>query len=346
VLDREEAVDIDTFHDWWLAEKVLNRLRIVFHVIGSPANGLGHVYRALTLSRRLSDHEIFFLCAESENQAAKLLGEAGCDVHVYRESPIGTLAWLEPDIVVNDVLDTDAELIGTMRQSGWRVVNFEDLGSGVAEADVVINALYEAPHPSPHVHTGADFYCLREEFFTASRRDAADEVRRVLLCFGGTDPSRLTLRALEALQAIDGEFETDVVVGPGYEDPGEVRRFAEGIGGGIRIIQKTKVMSQYMEQADLMLTSGGRTVYEAASIGVPTVVLCQNDRELEHLFASPANGFLNLGLGRDVPVLRLAEEIRALMADAGRRRDMQRRMWRWDAHAGIERVLALILGSD
>lgn len=345
VLDREEAIDIDTFHDWWLVEKILSRRRIVFHVIGSAANGLGHVYRGLTLARRLSDHEIFFLCSESEDLAARLLGEAGYDVHVYRGSPMPTLAWLEPDIVVNDVLDTDAESVREMKSSGWRVVNFEDLGSGVAEADVVINALYEVPHPSPHVHTGADYYCLREEFFSATRDDTRDEVGRVLVCFGGTDPSRLTLRALEALASLDGSFATDVVLGPGYDDPDGVRRIAAALPGEVEIVQKTKVMSQYMERADLMLTSGGRTVYEAASIGVPTVVLCQNDRELEHLFASPSNGFLNLGLGADVSAERLADEIGALVADPARRKDMQRRMWRWEAHAGIERVLALIVGT-
>jgi len=347
VLDRDEAVDIDTYHDWWLAEKILGRKRIVFHVIGSAENGLGHVYRGLTLARRLSDHEVFFLCEEGQDLARAVLAEAGFDVHAYRDSPLRTLEWLEPDIVVNDVLDTTADLMRAMRERRWRVVNFEDMGPGIAHADAVINALYEAPHHAPHVHTGADWYCLREEFYSASRRDVRPTVGRVLLCFGGTDPSRLTILALRALRALPEHVAIDVVVGPGFMAHEELDRLVGELGRpNVEVVRKTRVMSHYMEQADLILTSGGRTIYEAATIGVPTIVLCQNERELTHVFASPENGFLNLGLGRHVRAEVLDREVRGLMADLPRRQDMQRRMWRWDGHAGIERVLAAILGTE
>ena len=55
-----------------------------------------------------------------------------------------------------------------------------------------------------------------------------------------------------------------------------------------------------MLEADLIFTSAGRTTYEVASIGVPTIVLAQNDRELTHFFASSEFGFINLGLGYNV----------------------------------------------
>jgi CMP-N-acetylneuraminic acid synthetase len=258
VLDREEAVDIDTYHDWWMAEKILGRKRIVFHVIGSSENGLGHVYRALTLARRLSDHEVFFLCEEGQDLAYSVISEAGFDVHGYRESPIRTLEWLGPDIVVNDVLDTTEDLVRGMRGRGWRVVNFEDMGPGIAHADIVINALYEAPHHAPHVKTGAEWYCLREEFYSASRHDVRDEVRRILLCFGGTDPSRITLFALRALADLPASVAIDVVVGPGFGAQSELDSLVRDLGRpGVDVVRKTRVMSHYKSRRSYFVRMSG-----------------------------------------------------------------------------------------
>ena len=55
-LDPLEGLDIDGVADWWVAEKALNRRRIVFRVDGSREIGMGHVYRALTLAGHLLDH--------------------------------------------------------------------------------------------------------------------------------------------------------------------------------------------------------------------------------------------------------------------------------------------------
>ena len=64
-----------------------------------------------------------------------------------------------------------------------------------------------------------------------------------------------------------------------------------------------------MLEADLIFTSAGRTTYEVASIGVPTIVLAQNDRELTHFFASSEFGFINLGLGYNVSNELLLKEL-------------------------------------
>ena len=50
-----------------------------------------------------------------------------------------------------------------------------------------------------------------------------------------------------------------------------------------------------MSQADLAFTSRGRTAYELAMLGVPTVSIAQNAREEAHRFISNENGFYYLG---------------------------------------------------
>ena len=55
-----------------------------------------------------------------------------------------------------------------------------------------------------------------------------------------------------------------------------------------------------MRKADIAFSSQGRTTFELASMGVPTIVMAQNEREQLHTFAQMDNGFINLGLGSEV----------------------------------------------
>ena len=346
VLDPEEATDIDTYHDWWLAEKILNRHRIVFNIVGSKETGLGHVYRARTLMHRLTDHDVLVIVEEKQRLAQEMMRNSHFKVYQYSGSPIKLLEQLKPDIVVNDILDTDPSLVIAMKQRGWRVVNFEDGGDGINHADEVINALYEVPHPSDHVHTGCEYYCLREEFLFVKRREAGPAVENVLICFGGTDPCGLTVKAVRAMRHLPETLKLSVIIGAGYDDQERLTAELSSLKQATEVVRDTKVISHYMEQADIIVTSGGRTVYEAATVGVPTIVLSQNERELRHAFASAEYGFINLGLGSEVSEDRLVTEMNKLIRDWKLRRDMQYRMWRWDGKQGIDKVIEIILGNQ
>ena len=56
-----ESTDIDTRKDWVVCESLLARRSIVFRVDGHRQLGLGHVFRALTLSYSLTEHEVTFV---------------------------------------------------------------------------------------------------------------------------------------------------------------------------------------------------------------------------------------------------------------------------------------------
>ena len=50
-----------------------------------------------------------------------------------------------PDIVVNDMLNTEMDDVVPLREKGIKVVNFEDLGKGASYSDITINELFETP---------------------------------------------------------------------------------------------------------------------------------------------------------------------------------------------------------
>lgn len=115
---------------------------------------------------------------------------------------------------------------------------------------------------------------------------------------------------------------------------------------GICVERDTQRISDAFMQADLAFTSQGRTVYELASVGVPAIVMAQNERETKHTFAQMHNGFMNLGLGKHVSDETLERTFRWLVETPQIRREMRELMLRHDLTKGIDRVIQLILKED
>jgi spore coat polysaccharide biosynthesis predicted glycosyltransferase SpsG len=104
-------------------------------------------------------------------------------------------------------------------------------------------------------------------------------------------------------------------------------------------------MSDYMGRADLAVSSQGRTMLELACMGVPSILLAQNQRELKHQFGYLQNGFINLGLGSEVQNDTIEETLIWLTKSAQIRSQMRDCMLMTDLKNGIERVKPLILGD-
>ena len=98
-----------------------------------------------------------------------------------------------------------------------------------------------------------------------------------------------------------------------------------------------------MEKADLAITSQGRTVYELASLGIPSIVLAQNERELLHTFAREENGFINMGLGAKVDTKEIDNTLNKIIEDYSKRKEMNKKMLSKELKKGITREINLIL---
>jgi spore coat polysaccharide biosynthesis predicted glycosyltransferase SpsG len=152
---------------------------------------------------------------------------------------------VETDLVINDQLDMTAEQVFAQREWARVIVNLEDVGTGAAEADMAVNVFG---------HSGTDWAVVRPEF-SVGEYDLMREPSGKVLVLLNTDPTGMLQRVVAEL---DPWFEVAYMV------PSDVP------------------LAVAMAGTDVLVTSGGRTVLEAAALGVPTVVLPQHPREAAH----------------------------------------------------------------
>ena len=249
------------------------------------------------------------------------------------------------DIVINDILNTDVEYVKSLKSVGVRVVNFEDEGEGAQYADAVINALYEKDNPERNTFYGSDYYLIRDEFvINSSNRRFSNHVNNILILFGGTDPCNLTNKTVYALLKLSNVHIT-VILGLGYNYYDEVVKLTEN-HDNFEIVQNVKMMSEFMGKADIAISSQGRTMLELAAMGVPTIIMSENEREATHEFGTIKNGYLNLGSGLEVSENTIYETINWLIQCPQIRRNMSQQMLEKDLLHGYDRVKKIVLGQQ
>ena len=166
-VSRQESVDIDNYEDWWIAEKYLQKKKIAIVVNAYDEIGTGHMYRCLSIASQLVFHDVLFLLDEQHQLGIDLVDSYNYPFKLYdgEDDLLNILREYSPQLVINDILDTTAEYVTSLKDEGFFVVNFEDLGTGTAVADVVFDALYEHEIGEDRVFTGHEYYVLRDEFY-------------------------------------------------------------------------------------------------------------------------------------------------------------------------------------
>lgn len=275
------------------------RKKIIFRMIGSHDVGMGHIYRTISLADEFSDHTTHFLTDVESDLAIAYFSDKFGWLGAFDRGEIGSeIISQGPDLVIFDSLDTRKEDIVPLREKGIGVVSFEDLGAGSAYTTLTINELFDVPElEGENYRWGKAFFFVRDEFLNAAPREKPDKIQNLLLTFGGVDQHNLSEKILLQIRSLcrRTNIQVHIVTGPGYRHEESLRRIVDA-SEGVDMTHATGVISKIMAEADLAISSNGRTVYELAHMNVPGIVIDQHPREGTHHFACPENGFINLGL--------------------------------------------------
>ncbi len=348
-IPREESIDIDTYQDWWVTENLLKKLNIVFRVDGDNKIGLGHIYRAATLANRIVfNHNNIFLMDGIKRLGIKKVKGYNYPVVTFKgeEELFKKLEEIDPDIVINDILNTDKEYVNKLKNKGYFVVNFEDIGEGSELANLVINALYENTYPSENHYYGYKYVCLRDEFYIFPPKQIEKKAKQILITFGGTDLNNLTLKTLKAIEKLNlKDISIKVILGLGYNQKEKLYNYVNSLGRKdfrIDVKENIRMMAKEIYNADIAITSNGRTIYEIVSIGTPCISISQNVKEVRHLFTHSSKAIIDLGIASNLLEKDIAFALKKLIENYKLRKEMTERCLKIDLKNGLNRILRLI----
>jgi spore coat polysaccharide biosynthesis predicted glycosyltransferase SpsG len=174
---------------------------------------------------------------------------------------------------------------------------------------------------------GPEYFILRKGFSAAKAGKVRLAGRRVLITMGGSDPSGATpILAQELLEETD--LQLRLVCGEGFPAArrSELRRLTRNFSSRCSLVNGAESVPKGLRWADIAVTSGGLTKFEAAAAGVPCVMVTHFDREEKAAKAFQAAGS-SIHAGRIQKMIkgRVSQVIRDLLDSPSRRRVMARR---------------------
>lgn len=297
-------------------------MKIAIRTDSSTLIGSGHLMRCLTLADELRQHgaNVIFICREHSGHLIGLIEAKGYPVVRLPQAEVECTAspedlthaaWLgdswkqdaadtiaavgdmQPQWLIIDHYAIDRRWEQMLRPHVGKIMVIDDLADRLHDCDLLLdqNLYYEMEIRYDNLVgdtcqklLGPKYALLRPEFAVARKilRQRDGQVRRVLVFFGGVDPTNETEKALQALAGMnDRQFDVDVVVGGGNLHKEQIQNFCAAHSGFHYYCQVDNI-AELMAAADLAIGAGGATTWERCSVGLPSfiTVLARNQQEL------------------------------------------------------------------
>jgi UDP-2,4-diacetamido-2,4,6-trideoxy-beta-L-altropyranose hydrolase len=164
-----------------------------------------------------------------------------------------------------------------------RVLAVDDLANRPHEADIVTDQNWYGPDSDEryHAHVSSGTVLLLGPRYAILQRDyrrvarpapVRRPPRRILVSFGGNDPSGETVKVLRAIAQPDfDDIAVDVVVGSGGQAVGSLRTLVDS-RENTRLHIALPTLAPLLARADLAIGASGAATWERFATGVPGIV--------------------------------------------------------------------------
>ena len=283
-------------------------------------------------------------------QYASCFAASPAAVHHLENGVMTTLQHLRPAVLLCDQRLSKKEVVQRLRTFIPFIIHLDDMGEGRHEANIAFQTIANdtgeqipmAQH-EPDAHLFLVDQQLKE--IAQQRQQPAQETMplHLVVMFSDYDPSRLTFRTLRHLIQLQIPLRITIVVGEHYaHDVMDLKMMALQ-RNNTKVVQTNDYL-KVAKDAHIILCSATYFPYEVAAIGIPCIVLAENDAEMNGSFPTEQNGFLHLGLGRKVKQSILLNAVMEFVLHEGLRRKVVERQL---AHAfNGENVLLEIIYTN
>ena len=359
-------------------------MKVAIRVDASPVIGTGHLMRCLTLADALMQEGavVSFLCSpgaepwhgliESHGHHFVPLGVSESAVRSENSAPTyaawapwgqvadatATLGALpEPvDWLIVDHYALDERWERAVRSKAKRILVLDDLADRRHDCDILLDhnlqdiagGRYRGLVPGDALCLIGPRYALLRSAFAVERKKRGPrggDVRRIVVLLSGTDPSGVTLAAIEALSMLDvSPLAVDVLIGTASPHLVAIREATERIHAQLHV-DSSEVASLF-GRADLAIGAGGVAALERCCVGLPTIAIAIAENQKPGLaWLKRLGAICHLGDFSTLTVERLTEALYHLCRSPAELRIMAERAAALVDGYGTARVASILSGK-
>lgn len=291
-------------------------MHFVFRTDASVQIGTGHVMRCLTLADALRDHgkQCSFICRPHEGHLFNLIAQRGHKAislapveSIWETTTNLTYAsWLGTDLasdaaqtlqamgqqkvdwLIVDHYALDRRWEEAMRPTCKRILVIDDLANRLHDCDFLLDqnlgrsaADYKALVSGKcKILVGTEYALLRPNF--ARLRNITpirQELSRILVFFGGSDPTNETLKAVRGILMTNGPWKVDIVIGAQNPHRNVIEQIVSEHQETLELHIQTEHMAELMAAADLAIGACGTASWERCSLKLPSLICVLADNQ-------------------------------------------------------------------
>jgi UDP-2,4-diacetamido-2,4,6-trideoxy-beta-L-altropyranose hydrolase len=277
-------------------------MKVLFRTDSSVNIGSGHLMRCLTLADQLRSQgaEIIFVCRDLPGAMFEVVQNRGYRTaklpfaelenipqHGDAEETIKVIQEQFPDgadWLVVDHYGLDASWESELRPFTQKIMVIDDLADRQHDCDLLLDQNYYCNAEQRYTGVvpdtcitllGPGHVLLRPEFIEARQRIRQRDgiVKRILVFFGGSDPTNQTQKVLESLPLLD---KTDILFEVVVGDANPYRKSIQALcekNPNVSFYCQVSNMAELIMSADLAIGAGGSAMWERCYLGLPTITV-------------------------------------------------------------------------
>lgn len=283
--------------------------RVLFLADCGPEVGGGHVMRCLSLARALAARgatcamiatpQVARVLDAFADERTRRLAAAEGPLHALVDAARDNVARWSADVAVVDHYGLSAE---QERLLGVPVAAIDDLADRPHACRLLVDPSLgreasdyaELTPPGANILAGPAYALLAPAYAEArawalGARRPDEQPRRLLISLGLMDLKGITGRVLHLLAPLLDGLEIDVVVGGQAQSLPWLRHLASG-DPRVRLHVDTRDMAALIAAADVGIGAGGSSIWERATLGLPSICLILADNQRDITFGLDRRG--------------------------------------------------------
>lgn len=286
---------------------------------GNSQIGAGHVMRCLSIAEALRDLGELVLFIIADEEPVKLIESRGFgylvlhtdwrDMEAELQKLLAVISENEIESLLIDSYQITEKYMHTLMRY-VKTAYLDDCGETVYPTDMLINYNIYAPEIDyksmyqkkgitiPKLVLGIEYVPVRKEFGNIEYR-VKELARDVLITTGGADMYNATEHILSKLleKSDRNPFLRYRVVSGAYNEHIEKLRNIAKTNNNVYLYENVPDMWNLIKRCDIAISAAGSTMYELATIGVPTVCFyfVENQRQIAkacEVFAKNAGNYV------------------------------------------------------